>query len=57
MSLREHLDQLNSILLYMRNIDIKIYDKDVVLIMLVSLPLSHENFREYFITGKDSLSL
>jgi len=41
----------------MRNIDIKIYDKDVVLIMLVSLPLSHENFREYFITGKDSLSL
>jgi len=45
MLLREHLDQLNSILLDLRNIDIKIDDDVVTLIMLVSLPLSYENFR------------
>ena len=57
MSLREHLDQLNSILLDLRNIDIKINDEDVALILLVSLPLSYENFMESFISGKDSLSV
>jgi hypothetical protein len=57
MSLREHLDQLNSILLDLRNIDIKIDDEDVSLILLVSLPLSYENLRESFISGKDSLSM
>jgi len=35
MCLREHLDQLNSILLYMRNIDIKIVYEDAALILLV----------------------
>ena len=57
MSLREHLDQLNSILLDLHNIDIKIDDEDAALILLVSLPLSYENFKESFISGKDSLSV
>jgi len=57
MSLREHLDKLNSILLDLRNIDIKIVDEDAALILLVSLPLSYENFSESFISGKDSVSL
>jgi len=57
MSLREHLDQLNSILLDLCNIDIEIDDEDTALILLVSLPLSYENFRESFISGKDVLSL
>jgi len=48
---------LNSILLYLRNIAIKIHDEDVAFILLVSLPLSYENFRKSFIGGKDSLSL
>ncbi|CAL1403742.1 unnamed protein product [Linum trigynum] len=56
-SLRNHLDQLNTILLYMRNIDVKIDDEDAVLILLVSLPHSYENFVDSFIAGKDSLSL
>jgi hypothetical protein len=51
--LREHLDQLNSILLDLHNIDIKIDD---ALIMFVSLQLSYENFKKFFISGKDSLS-
>jgi len=37
MSLREHLDQLNSTLLDFCNIDIKIDEEDAALIMLVSL--------------------
>jgi hypothetical protein len=48
---QEHLDQLNSILLYLRNIDIKIDDEDVALILLVSIPLLYENIRESFISG------
>jgi len=57
MSLREHLDKLNSILLDMRNIDFMIDDVDVALILLVSLPLSYDNFRKSFTSGKDSSSL
>ena len=57
MSLSEHLDQLNSIFLYMCNIDIKIEDEDVALILLGPLPWSYGNFKESLISGKDSLSL
>jgi LTR polyprotein gag-polypeptide-like protein len=56
-SLREHLDQLNTILLELRNIDIKIEDEDATLILLVSLPLSYENFVQSFIVGKDTITL
>ena len=57
MSLREHLDQLNTILLELRNIDVKIEDEDAALILLVSLPLSYENFVQSFIVGKDTITL
>jgi len=57
MSLREHLDQLNSTLLYLYNIDININHEDVVLIILAFLPSSYKNFNESSISGKDSLSL
>ncbi|CAL1380356.1 unnamed protein product [Linum trigynum] len=56
-SLRNHLDQLNTILLDLRNIDVKVDDEDAALILLVSLPQSYENFFDSFIAGKDSLSL
>lgn len=55
--LREHLDQLNTILLDLRNIDVKIEDEDAALILLVSLPLSYENFVQSFIVGKDTVTL
>ncbi|KAJ4717199.1 Retrovirus-related Pol polyprotein from transposon TNT 1-94 [Melia azedarach] len=57
MPLRDHLDQLNTILLELRNIDVKVEDEDVALILLVSLPLSYENFVQSFIVGKDTVSL
>lgn len=55
--LREHLDQLNTILLQLRNIDVKVEDEDAALILLVSLPLSYENFVQSFIVGRDTITL
>ncbi|KAJ4710294.1 Retrovirus-related Pol polyprotein from transposon TNT 1-94 [Melia azedarach] len=57
MPLRDHLDQLNTILLELRNIDVKVEDEDTALILLVSLPLSYENFVQSFIVEKDTVSL
>ncbi|KAJ4705817.1 Retrovirus-related Pol polyprotein from transposon TNT 1-94 [Melia azedarach] len=57
MPLRDHLDQLNTILLELRNINVKVEDEDAALILLVSLPLSYENFVQSFIVGKDTVSL
>ena len=44
MDLRDHFDSLNSILLELRNIDVKVEDENAALIMLVSLPNSFKNF-------------
>ncbi|CAL1376211.1 unnamed protein product [Linum trigynum] len=55
--LRNHLDQLNTILLDLRNIDVKVDGEDAALILLVSLPQSYENFVDSSIAGKDSLTL
>jgi len=55
--LRDHLDQLNTILLDLRNIEVKIEDEDAALILLVSLPPSYENFVQSSIVGKDTVSL
>ena len=55
--LRDHLDKLNSILLELRNIDVKVEDEDAALILLVSLPNSFENFVQSFIVGKDTVRL
>lgn len=56
-TLRDHLDQLNTILLELRNIDVKVDDEDAALILLVSLPLSYENFVDSFIGGRDIVTL
>ena len=53
----DHLDKLNSILLELRNIDVKVEDEDTTLILLVSLPNYFENFVQSFIVGKDTVKL
>ncbi|KAG6396654.1 hypothetical protein SASPL_142809 [Salvia splendens] len=57
MPLRDHLENLNKILLDLRNVDVKVEDGDTALILLVYLPESYENFVESFMTGKETLSL
>lgn len=56
-SLKDHLDLLNSVLLDLRNIDNKVEDEDVALLLLVSLPQSYENFVGLFIVNKDTVIL
>ena len=53
MPLTDYLKNLNSILLDLRNLDVKIDNEDAALILLVSFQNSYENF----VVGKDSLTL
>ncbi|GJY33991.1 retrovirus-related pol polyprotein from transposon TNT 1-94 [Tanacetum coccineum] len=43
-ALKDHLDQLNSILIVLNNVEVKIDDEDAALILLVSLHPLFENF-------------
>ena len=52
--LKDHLENLNSILLDLRNLEVKIDDENAALLLLVSLPNNYENFVESFVVGKDS---
>ncbi|GKA51926.1 retrovirus-related pol polyprotein from transposon TNT 1-94 [Tanacetum coccineum] len=56
-TLKDHLDALNSILMDLKNVEVKIDDEDVALILLVSLPPSFENFMNLFVAGKDTITL
>ena len=56
-AIKDHLENLNSILLDLCNLYVKIDDEDVALILLVSLQNSYENFVESFVVGKNSLTL
>ncbi|GKE27235.1 hypothetical protein Tco_1442619 [Tanacetum coccineum] len=56
-SLKEHLDALNSILMDLKNVEVKIEDEDAALVLLVSLPSSFESFVSLFVVGKDTITL
>ena len=55
--LKEHLDELNSILMELREIDVKMEDEDLAMILLASLPPSYENFVSSLSVAKDSITL
>ena len=55
--LKEHLHELNFVLMELRNIDVKIEDEDLTTILLVSLPPFYENFVSSFSIGKYSITL
>jgi len=55
--LKQHLDQLNTILMELRNIGVTVEDEDAALILLVSLPLSFENFVQSFVVGRETITL
>nr|GEZ14009.1 retrovirus-related Pol polyprotein from transposon TNT 1-94 [Tanacetum cinerariifolium] len=56
-ALKDHLDALNSILMDLKNVEVKIVDEDAALILLVSLPPSFKNFVNSFGVGKDTITL
>ena len=55
--LQKHIEKVNSSLLDLHNLDVKIDDENATLILLVSLLSSFENFVESFTVYKDSLTI
>ncbi|GKC35508.1 hypothetical protein Tco_1047892 [Tanacetum coccineum] len=56
-SLKEHIDALNSILMDLKNIEVKIEDEDATLVLLMLLPPSFESIVSSFVIGKDTITL
>jgi hypothetical protein len=55
--IQSHLDEFNSIILDLENIDVKIYDEDKAVLLVVSLPSTYKHFKEIMLYGNnDSLS-
>ncbi|RVW60777.1 Retrovirus-related Pol polyprotein from transposon TNT 1-94 [Vitis vinifera] len=55
MSIEEHLDHFNKIILDLENIDITVSDKDKAILLLTSLDASYTNMKEAIMYGRDSL--
>nr|KYP69747.1 hypothetical protein KK1_008948 [Cajanus cajan] len=55
--LKDHLDELNSILMELRDIDVKIEDEDATMILLASLPPSNESFVNSFSVWKECITM
>ena len=55
--LKEHLDELNFVLMELCDIDFKMENEDLVMILLVFLLPSYKNFVGSFSVGKDSITL
>ena len=51
--IQSHLNEFNSILLDMENIDIKIDDEDKVVLLVVSLHSSYKHFKEIMLYGNN----
>ena len=55
--IQSHLDEFNSIILDLENIDVKIDDEDKVVLLVVSLPSTYKHFKEIMLYGNnDTLS-
>ena len=53
----ETSDELNCVPMELHDIDVKMEDEGLAMILLTSLPTSYENFMSSFSVGKDSITL
>ena len=56
-SFRSHLDELDRTISDLKNIGVKINDKDQALILLCSLPHSYVLFTDTMLYGRDTISM
>ena len=56
-SLGFHIDEFESLIMDLQNLDVNIEDEDQALLLLCSLPSSYRHFRETMLYGKDTISL
>ncbi|KAL5789775.1 hypothetical protein ACOSQ2_004663 [Xanthoceras sorbifolium] len=56
-SLGSHIDEFESLIMDLQNLDVNIEDEDQALLLLCSLPSSYRHFRETMLYGKDTISL
>jgi len=53
--IQSNLDEFNSIILDLENIDVKIDDEDKVVLLVVSLPSTYEHFKEIMLYGNNNI--
>ena len=55
-SILSHLDKFDSLIMDLKNVEVKIEDEDQAILLLCSLPQSFKYFRDTMIYGKESVS-
>lgn len=54
-SIQSHLDEFNSILIDLENLEVKLEDEDKAVLLVVSLPKSYKHFKEIMLYGNHEI--
>ena len=54
--LKPHLNEFYSIVMDLQNIQVKLYDEELTIYLLCSLPPTYKNFKETLLYGRENLN-